>query len=92
MYFLVIAPQRKQQKKHDAMLKSLTKGAIVRTDSGIKGEILSLGERDAVLLIDAKTKINILRSRIAGPDAPEGGTGDKPEKSKDDADKKEKEG
>jgi preprotein translocase subunit YajC len=92
MYFLVIAPQRKQQKKHDAMLKALTKGAIVRTDSGIKGEILSLGERDAVLLIDAKTKINILRSRIAGPDAPEGGKGDKPEKSKDDADKKEKEG
>jgi preprotein translocase subunit YajC len=92
MYFLVVAPQRKQQKKHDAMLKALTKGDVVRTDSGIRGEILSLTDREAVLLVDAKTKINILRSRIAGPDAPEGAKGEKPEKSKDEGEKKEKEG
>jgi preprotein translocase subunit YajC len=89
MYFLVIAPQRKQQKKHEAMLKALSKGDVVRTDSGIRGEILSLNEREAVLLVDAKTKINILRTRIAGPDAPEGAKG---EKSKDEGEKKEKEG
>jgi preprotein translocase subunit YajC len=89
MYFLVVAPQRRQQKKHEAMLKALTKGTVVRTDSGIRGEILSLTDREVVLLVDAKTKINVLRSRIAGPDAPEG---DKPEKSKDEGEKKEKEG
>ncbi len=92
MYFLVIAPQRKQQKKHEAMLKALSKGDIVRTDGGIRGEILSITEREAVLLIDAKTKINILRARIAGPDAPEGAKAEKPEKSKDEGEKKEKEG
>lgn len=89
MYFLIIRPQRTQQKKHDEMQKGLSKGDVVRTDSGIRGEILSLNDRDAVLLIDAKTKITILRARIAGPDAV---TSDK---AKDDAEKskdKDKEG
>ncbi len=85
LYFVMIAPQRKQQKKHEAMLKALKKGDIVRTDSGIRGEILSLTERDAVLLVDVKTKINVLRTRIAGLDAE--GSAEKSEKPKDDGDK-----
>ena len=45
----------------------------------------------AVLLVDVKTKINVLRSRIAGPDAE--GSAEKAEKPKDEGDKgKDKEG
>jgi preprotein translocase subunit YajC len=69
MYFLMIRPQQKRQKEHEKMLTALKKGDVVRTDSGIRGEIVSLDEREAQLLIAEKTKINILRSRIAGLDA-----------------------
>jgi preprotein translocase subunit YajC len=85
MYFLIIAPQRKQQKKHETMLKALKKGDVVRTDSGIRGEILSLTDREAVLLVDVKTKINVLRTRIASPEAE--GSAEKSEKPKDDGEK-----
>jgi len=66
MYFLMIRPQQQQQKEHDALLKKLKTGDVVRTDSGIRGEIVKLGDRDVELLVAERTKINILRSRIAG--------------------------
>jgi len=66
MYFLLIRPQRKQQKEHEDMLSALKKGAIVRTSGGIRGEIFDLDDREATLIIADKTKINILRSNIAG--------------------------
>lgn len=70
MYFLMIRPQQKRQKEHQKLLESLKKGDIVRTDSGIRGEIVSIDEREVQLLIAEKTKINILRTRIAGLDVP----------------------
>ena len=74
MYFLMIRPQQKRQKEHEKVLGALKKGDVVRTDSGIRGEIVSLDEREAQILIAEKTKINILRTRIAGLDAaPEAG-------------------
>src|SRR5690606_30535381 len=42
MWFLMIRPQQKRQKEHEKMLAALKKGDIVRTDSGIRGEIVSL--------------------------------------------------
>lgn len=70
MYFLMIRPQQKRQKEHQKLLESLKKSDIVRTDSGIRGEIVSIDEREVQLLIADKTKINILRTRIAGLDVP----------------------
>lgn len=68
MYFVMIRPQVKQQREREEMLKALQKGQTVRTDSGIRGEILAITDTEVTLLIAEKTKINILRSRIAGPE------------------------
>lgn len=68
-WFLIIQPQRKQQKAHDAMLKALAKGQSVRTTGGVLGEILEIDERQVTLKIADKTKINVLRSHIAGLEA-----------------------
>lgn len=64
-YFLLIRPQQKRQKETDDMLKVLRKGDKVRTTGGIRGEISELSENDVTLQIDAKVKINVLRSNIA---------------------------
>lgn len=68
MYFVMIRPQQKRQREMDAMLKALSKGDVVRTTGGVRGEITDLTDRDVTLLIADKVKINVLRSAIAGPD------------------------
>lgn len=65
-YFLMIRPQQKRQREHEAMLKALDKGAIVRTTGGIRGEIVSIDDKEVRLEIADKVKINVLRSNIAG--------------------------
>lgn len=64
-YFLLIRPQQKRQKETEQMLKVLRKGDKVRTTGGIRGEITDLGDADVTLQIDAKVKVNVLRSHIA---------------------------
>ena len=75
--FLLIRPQQKRQKDTDDMLKVLRKGDKVRTTGGIRGEIYELTENDVTLQIDAKVKINVLRSNIASKiGKPSSDTGD----------------
>lgn len=66
MYFLMIRPQNKAREEHESALKKLKVGDVVRTDSGIRGEIAKLSDRDVDLIIADRVKINVLRQRIAG--------------------------
>ena len=59
MYFLMIAPQRKKQKEHDRMLKSLESGDEVVTTGGIFGVITNVKEDRFVVRIADNTKIEI---------------------------------
>ena len=66
LYFLMIRPQQKRAKQHDAMMGALKKGDIVRTNGGIRGEITALDERDVTIEVAERTRIKVLRSHIAG--------------------------
>ncbi len=70
LYFLMIRPQQKRAKEHDTMMAALNKGDIVRTNGGIRGEITALDERDVTIEVADRTRIKVLRSRIAGLDQP----------------------
>lgn len=59
MYFLMIAPQRKKQKEHERMLKSLESGDEVVTTGGIFGVITNVKEDRFVVRIADNTKIEI---------------------------------
>lgn len=59
MYFLMIAPQRKKQKEHEKMLKSLESGDEVVTTGGIYGVITNVKEDRFVVRIAENTKIEI---------------------------------
>jgi preprotein translocase subunit YajC len=59
MYFLMIAPQRKKQKAHEAMLKSLESGDEVVTTGGIFGVITNVKEDRFVVRIADNTKIEV---------------------------------
>ena len=64
MWFLMIAPQRKKQKYHDAMLKGLKGGEEVITTSGIYGTINQVKPDRFVIKISDNTKIEIVKSAV----------------------------
>ena len=55
MYFLMIAPQRKKQKEHERMLKSLESGDEIVTTGGIYGVITNVKEDRFVVRIADNT-------------------------------------
>lgn len=65
-YFLVILPQKKQQKKHTEMLNRLQKGDNVVMNCGIKGRISEIKDTAIKLEIAPKVIVTIQKNVIAG--------------------------
>jgi preprotein translocase subunit YajC len=64
MYFLMIAPQRKKQKAHEQMLKSLESGDEIVTTGGIYGVITNVKEDRFVVRVADNTKIEVGKSFV----------------------------
>jgi preprotein translocase subunit YajC len=71
MWFLLIRPQRAQQRKHAEMLGELKPGDEVVTSGGIYGEVVQLDEERVMLEIDDDVKIAVARRAIATVVPPE---------------------
>jgi len=67
MYFLMIRPQQKKQKQHQAMLNELKKGDRIITSGGIYGTISGIKEKEAILIIkiDDNVKVELARGSVA---------------------------
>lgn len=64
-YFLMIRPQKKQQKEHQAMIGNLEKNNEVVTTGGIHGKIINIKDKTLVLRLDENVKIEIDKNCIA---------------------------
>lgn len=69
-WFLLIRPQRKEQQKHQEMIKALVKGDEVITNGGIVGKIVKAEERRLTLRTGGVDVI-VDRGRIAQKVSPE---------------------
>jgi preprotein translocase subunit YajC len=65
-YFVLIRPQRKRQKEHDAMIQELQKGDKVITAGGIYGTIESLNEENIVIKVESGATIRVARGSVVG--------------------------
>jgi preprotein translocase subunit YajC len=74
VWFLLIRPQRKRQKEQQAMLQQLAKGDRVVTNAGILGTVVGIKDNIVVLKVSDDTKIEFLKSSIAGKVDPNQGT------------------
>ena len=63
-YFAILRPQRKRQKKHDTLMKSVKAGDKVTTTSGIIGIVVTVKER-SVSIRSADTKLEVLKTAIS---------------------------
>lgn len=57
-WFLVIRPQSKRAKEHQAMLKAIKRGDQVVTNGGIMGRVARI-EGDGVLLLDIAPNVKV---------------------------------
>ena len=66
LYFLMIAPNQKKQKKWQEMLSQLKSGDRVTTNGGIKGTVLTVKEDVVILRIQPDgVKLEFVKSAIA---------------------------
>ncbi|HJC16143.1 MAG TPA: preprotein translocase subunit YajC [Candidatus Fusicatenibacter intestinigallinarum] len=87
-YFLLIRPQKKEQKKVQAMLSEMAVGDAVVTTGGFYGIIIDITEEDVIVEFgnNKNCRIPMRKSAIAEVEKPELATSetkDKEEKKKD---------
>lgn len=71
-YFLLIRPQQKQQKEHEAMLKNLKAGDKVLTSGGLYGTVTGFKGDDLEVQFSQTVKLTVSRAavtRLVSPDA-----------------------
>ena len=64
-YFLLIAPQRKQQKELERMLSALKKGDRVVTSGGLHGIIVDFKENEHTVVLEVAAGVRVTVSRSA---------------------------
>lgn len=66
MYFFMIRPQVKRQKKEKTFQDSLSRGAKVITTSGIHGKVVEINDTDKTVVIETGAgKIKMERSAVS---------------------------
>jgi preprotein translocase subunit YajC len=64
-YFLLIRPQQKRQKAHNALVSDLSTGDEVITAGGILGKVTAVSDHYATLKIADNVEIKIQKSTIS---------------------------
>ena len=64
-YFLLIRPQQKKQKEHEATLAGLQKNDEIVTTGGINGTIINVKETSVILRIDDNVKVELQKNCVA---------------------------
>lgn len=63
-YFLLIRPQRVQQRKHEEFVKGLRRGDEVATVGGLIGEIVHLKDDRVILKTADDTRVTVERDKV----------------------------
>jgi preprotein translocase subunit YajC len=71
MYFLLIRPQRQQQRKHAELLSALKPGDEIVTAGGIYGEVVQLDAERVMIEVDEDVRIAVARRSITSVVPPE---------------------
>lgn len=72
-YFLLIRPQRKQQKAHEEMVKTLSRGDEIVTIGGIVGRIIHLADDRVTIKTAEDTRLVIERAKVGRKTTAAGG-------------------
>ena len=65
MYFLMIRPQQKRLKEHQAIVANIRRGDTVVTSGGIIGKVTKVDDQELQVEIAEGVKIKIVRSTVS---------------------------
>ncbi len=65
-YFLLIRPQQKRNKEHQAMIGNLKKGDRIITNGGIYGRITGMDESTLTVEIADRVRVKVVRANVSG--------------------------
>jgi preprotein translocase subunit YajC len=65
MYFLMIRPQQKRLKEHQAMVAGIRRGDTVVTSGGMIGKVTKVDDQELQVEIAEGVKIKIVRSTVS---------------------------
>lgn len=66
-YFMIIRPQQKTQKDHNAYLAGLKKGDEIITAGGIVGKIDKVADGTYLVEIATNVKVRVVKGQVSGP-------------------------
>jgi preprotein translocase subunit YajC len=73
IWLLIIRPQQRKQRDHDAMLKAIEKGDQVVTSGGLHGKVVGVTDETLTLEIAAlkgeRVRVKVARSKVEGRQA-----------------------
>jgi len=69
-YFLLIAPARKKQKRHQEMISNLKNGDRVITNGGILGTVVGVSDTVVQIRIADQVKIEVSKNAVAAMQNP----------------------
>ncbi|MGB2932755.1 MAG: preprotein translocase subunit YajC [Methyloceanibacter sp.] len=65
MYFLMIRPQQKRLKEHQAMISGIRRGDNVVTAGGILGKVTKVDEQELQVEIAEGIRVKVLRTTVS---------------------------
>lgn len=65
MYFLMIRPQQKKQKEHEAMLSRVKAGDKIMTQGGLYGTVTKVGDKRVTIEIAERVNVEFAQGAIA---------------------------
>lgn len=81
LYFFILRPQRKEEKRKKEMLSMLKKGDPVVTTSGIMGTVSTVKDESVILKVGDGVRIEFLRSAVSAVRGPDKAKAEEPAKS-----------
>ncbi len=64
MYFLMIRPQQKRMKEHQALISNLKNGDEVVTSAGILGTVAGMSDKVVTLEVSKNVQLKVLKSQV----------------------------
>jgi preprotein translocase subunit YajC len=65
-YFILIRPQVKKQREHQALLNKLEKGDMIITRGGLVGKISGITDTVLTVELQEKVRVRVLRAYVDG--------------------------
>lgn len=65
-YFILIRPQVKKQREHQALLNKLDKGDMIITRGGLVGKISGMTDSVLTIELQEKVRVRVLRAYVDG--------------------------